>query len=151
MELIKFVHAEFSELTSSQLTAVFRLRQNVFIIEQQCFYEDIDGSDQFASHLLAQSNGELAGYLRIFKPGIKYENAASIGRIVVQNNYRGTKIGKLLISKGIDIAKTNYPYSRIKIEAQAALKNYYSEFGFTTISNVYEVDEIPHILMEMKA
>ena len=150
MKSIKFDHSEFKALSSSQLEAIFRLRQNVFIIEQQCFYEDIDGSDQVASHLLLQLNDELAGYLRIFKPGIKYENAASLGRIVVQKNYRGTKIGKLLISKGIEIVRLNYPNSKIKIEAQAALENYYSEFGFITISDVYEVDQIPHVLMEMK-
>lgn len=147
MSEIQFIFSSFDNLTPAQLEAVFSLRQRVFIIEQQCFYEDIDGSDPDADHLLLFQKGKLAGYLRLFKPGIKFEDAASIGRIVVAPKFRGSKIGKELINKGIEKSNNLYSKSMIKIEAQAALDAYYRRFGFISIGDIYIVDNIPHQLM----
>lgn len=150
MSELRFIISSFDNLTSRQLEAVFNLRQRVFIIEQQCLYEDIDGFDNNAEHLLAYEKDTLAGYLRIFKPGIKYKNAASLGRIVVDYPFRSTHIGKELITKGINITKEKYPDFLLKIEAQAALNMYYQQFNFQPIGEVYLVDEIPHQLMTLK-
>lgn len=147
MSEIQLIFSSFESLTSEQIEAVFSLRQRIFIIEQQCFYEDIDGSDSRANHLLLYKNNTLAGYLRIFEPGIKFENASSLGRIVVDVPYRGTNVGKKLIKNGIEKSLKLYPKAIIKIEAQAALDKYYHQFGFRSIGDTYIVDDIPHQLM----
>ena len=133
----------FDELSSKQLEEVFRLRQRVFIIEQECFYEDIDGSDEQALHLMFYDAGKLAAYLRIFPQGIKYETEASLGRIVVEPAFRGTGLGPELIKKGIEICKDQ----PIRIEAQAALKEYYRDLGFKEEGKIYVVDGIDHLQM----
>lgn len=138
--------AEFHQLTLKQLHDLMLLRQQVFIIEQNCLYEDIDGADEKAEHLLIYKNSELAGYLRIFEPGIKYEEAC-IGRIVVKPNHRGSTIGKYLIEKGIEYASMKFPEHNIRIEAQAALKEYYEAYGFKAEGDVYQLDGIDHIEM----
>ncbi len=145
-----FIDKSFSELTPTQLEAIYYLRQQVFIIEQQCFYSDIDGSDRQAHHLMYFDGDTLKGYLRIFKPGIKFDDAISIGRIVVNAEYRGGATGKQLIEKGIALAKVLYGKAFIRIEAQAALERYYSTFGFQSTGAIYIVDDIPHQLMEIR-
>lgn len=137
------LYKSFEELNSQQLEDVFRLRQRVFIIEQECFYEDIDGEDAKAKHLLFYKSGKLAAYLRIFPIGIKYKNEANLGRIVVEPEFRGTGVGAELIKKGISLCERK----PIRIEAQAALKEYYNKFGFKEEGEVYVVDGIDHLQM----
>ncbi|MCP9292398.1 GNAT family N-acetyltransferase [Gracilimonas sediminicola] len=137
------IHKSFEELSSVQLQDIFRLRQNVFIIEQQCFYEDIDGADAKAEHLLIYDEEKLAAYLRIFPYGVKYENEANMGRIVVDPEFRGTGLGERLIKKGIELCDKK----PIRIEAQAALEKYYNGFGFKAEGEVYVVDDIDHLQM----
>lgn len=136
----------FSKLTPNQLYDVLRLRQQVFIIEQQCLYEDADGSDKQALHLLLYDNKELAGCLRIFDPGIKFDETA-LGRIVVAKKYRGRDIGKQLIKRGLELAFQQFPASNIRIEAQLDLASYYNKYGFIEEGEVYLVDDISHIQM----
>lgn len=136
------IFSAFNELTPKQTEQLLALRQRVFIIEQQCFYEDIDGYDDQAHHLLFYKGDTLAAYLRLFEPGVKYAEA-SMGRIVVEPTFRGTSTGPTLIRKGIELCKGK----AIRIEAQAALVNYYHQFGFVEEGNIYPVDEIPHIQM----
>ena len=142
---MKILYKSFEELSSKQLEDLFRLRQQVFIIEQTCLYEDIDGYDGQANHLCFYDD-ELVAYLRLFPEGIKYEAFASLGRIVVAPDYRGSGIGPKLILKGIELCES----TSIKIEAQAALEKYYTELGFTTVSEVYVVDDIEHIEMTLE-
>lgn len=137
---------EFHHLTLKQLHDLMLLRQQVFIIEQNCFYEDIDGADEKAEHLLIYENDELAGYLRIFAPGIKYTEAC-IGRIVVKPTFRGSSIGSRLIGTGIEHIKKKYPNHNIRIEAQSALLKYYQAYGFEPEGEVYPLDGIDHIEM----
>lgn len=137
------IYRSFEELTPKQLEDVFRLRQRIFIIEQECFYEDIDGEDEKAHHLLFYKKGVLAAYLRIFLPGSKYKDQASLGRIVVEPRFRGTGLGPKLINKGIECCKGN----SIRIEAQAALKDYYEALGFKSEGEIYVVDGIDHLQM----
>lgn len=143
---MKKLFIEFSDFTPTQLYDVLKLRQDVFVLEQACLYEDFDGYDKQAIHLLITVEKELVAYARIFPPGMKYESESSIGRIVVKKSFRGTKIGKALIQSGIDYCKTKYQHP-IRIEAQAALEKYYMSFGFIPEGNVYAVDDIDHIQM----
>src|SRR5690554_682947 len=133
---MEMIFEAFENLSSTQIEDLFRLRQNVFIIEQQCFYKDIDGEDTKAHHLLIYKNKKLAAYLRLFPIGIKYSDEASIGRIVVEREFRGTGLGKTLIEKGIELCEGK----SIRIEAQAELKSYYQEFGFTEDGEIYDLD-----------
>lgn len=139
------VFEEFENLTSKQVEDAFRLRQQVFIIEQDCFYEDIDGHDDRACHLFFYEGNTLAAYLRLFRRGVKYDNEASLGRIVVAPVYRGTGLGPKLIKKGIELCEGD----AIRIEAQAALKEYYNKLGFREEGEIYSVDDIDHLQMTL--
>jgi len=147
---MKKIISSFDELTNVQLYDLLKLRQDVFIIEQNCIYPDIDGYDKNASHLLIYEHDELVAYSRIFAPDAKYNEETSIGRIIVSQNKRGESLGKTLIEKSINYCITNYPKSDIRIEAQAKLKNYYSDLGFIGDSDVYLVDGIDHLQMIYK-
>ena len=136
----------FQDLSPQELYDVVQLRQNVFIIEQECFYEDLDGYDQQALHLLVYDKSVLAAYLRIFKPGIKYKEA-SLGRIIVSKTFRGTNVGKSLINEGINYTWDSFSASAIRIEAQSDLQSYYNQFGFLEEGEIYKVDGINHIQM----
>lgn len=139
---MKIVYKTYDDLLNRELEDLFRLRQRIFIIEQQCFYEDIDGYDEKAGHLLIYDENILAAYLRLFNPGFKYAEA-SLGRIVVAPPYRGTGLGEKLIKKGIELCRGE----KIRIEAQAALVNYYNDLGFKAEGKIYSVDDIDHIQM----
>lgn len=143
---MKVIFEDFEKLTSKQIEDAFRLRQQVFIIEQDCFYEDIDGYDDKASHLFIYDGETLAGYLRLFRAGVKYVEEASLGRIVVASEYRGTGLGPKLIKKGIELCEGE----AIRIEAQAALKEYYTELGFQEEGGIYPVDGIDHLQMTLR-
>ncbi|MFV1883173.1 MAG: GNAT family N-acetyltransferase [Balneola sp.] len=141
--------AEFEKLTPAQLYDILKLRQDIFMIEQNCLYKDMDNSDSKAYHLLMYEGDVLAAYLRIFAPGIKYKEA-SIGRIVVSPDFRGGQLGKELIKSGISRTFELFEDTDIRIEAQAALKNYYKQFGFAEEGKVYVVDDIDHLQMVLK-
>lgn len=137
-------YSSFNELSPIQIHDLFRLRQMVFILEQNCLYDDIDGHDPEAMHLLIYRNEQLAAYARIFQPGSKYEDQCSIGRIIVHPDFRSTGLGHSLIRKSIDRCDT---CKLIRIEAQAPLISYYNQFGFETEGDIYVVDGIDHIQM----
>ena len=141
--------AKFEELTPAQLYDVLKLRQDIFMIEQNCLYQDMDNSDSKAYHFLMYKGAVLAAYLRIFTPGMKFKEA-SIGRIVVSPDFRGGSLGQKLIRSGIRTTFELFEGAHIRIEAQAALKNYYRQFGFIEEGEVYEVDDIDHLQMVLK-
>jgi ElaA protein len=138
------------EFTSQHLYDVLKLRQDIFIIEQECIYGDIDNLDKQSAHLLLlDTDNSLIGYLRIVPAGTKFTEC-SLGRIAVKNSFRGQGIGKKLVQKGvlqINATKTQ----DIKIEAQAHLENFYKDIGFVTVSDVYNVDDIPHLQMTLNS
>lgn len=139
-------YTTLKDFPPQQLYEVLRLRQEIFIIEQKCIYDDIDGKDGDCSHLLLFSDSsELIGYLRIVPPKVKFEEV-SLGRIVVRKEYRKQGLGKILIERGIELAR-NGKQIQVKIEAQAHLERYYARFGFATVSEPYDVDGIPHLQM----
>ena len=137
---------QFSTISKEQLYDVLNLRQRVFIIEQDCFYEDIDYFDQKAHHLLVYCNKSLIGYARVFPPGIKYKSS-SIGRIVVDKKYRGESFGKKITQEAIIFLKDKFINSDVCISAQFRLVNFYENLGFETVGEVYLEDGIDHIKM----
>ena len=141
-----FIWHDFGSISKEELYDVLNLRQKVFIIEQDCFYEDLDYSDQDANHLLLYKDNKLIGYSRVFAPGIKY-NTASIGRIVIDFKYRGLGIGKEITIKSIEFIKKNYPNSDITISAQLRLRKFYRNIGFVEEGNSYLEDGIANIKM----
>ena len=140
----------FDTISKEELYDVLSLRQRVFIIEQDCFYEDLDYSDQDANHLLLYKDNKLIGYSRVFPPGIKYD-AASIGRIVTDSDYREKGYGRIVTQESIRFLKNNFPRSDIAISAQYRLVNFYEDLGFKKEGDVYLEDNIDHIKMTLEA
>ena len=139
----------FDELTLHDLYAVLRLRQRVFVVEQNCAYLDLDDSDQQASHLMAWTQDDvpaLIAYARLFLPGIKFAES-SIGRVITAPEARRTGIGKVLMSEAIERAEQVAPESAIRIGAQIHLEKFYGDFGFRRASEPYDEDGIMHIEM----
>ena len=143
-------YTAFDDFTPRHLYDVLKLRQDIFIIEQDCIYDDIDGLDDKSEHiLLHRVDGEIIGYLRIVPPDIKFREH-SLGRIVVKKGFRGRGLGKKLVEKGIDrVRRGGTP--GIRIEAQAHLEKFYKNIGFSTVSEMYSVDGISHVQMMLTA
>lgn len=143
---IKLIWKEYKDLSSDELYAILHLRQKVFVLEQDCPYIDADYSDQDAFHLLAYKDNDLIGYLRAFKPGIKYEGS-SLGRIVTEINSRGLGVGKMITIEGVNFLTKEYSNYEIVISAQHRLQHFYIDLGFTPRGEVYLEDNIDHIQM----
>ena len=143
---IKLIWKKYKDLSRDELYSILHLRQKVFILEQDCPYIDADYSDQDAFHLLAYKDNDLIGYLRAFKPGIKYEGS-SLGRIVTEINSRGLGVGKMITIEGVNFLKKDYPDHEIVISAQHRLEHFYIDLGFTSRGEVYLEDDIDHIQM----
>ncbi len=139
----------FSELTTVELYEIIKARVNVFVVEQDCPYPDLDDYDQKAIHLWAEKEGEVLAYCRIFDQGIKYSET-SIGRVVTTENGRGKGLGKQLISYAIDIIENRLRTSAVRISAQDYLLKFYSDFGFRDTGKKYLEDNIPHTEMLRK-
>lgn len=137
----------FKELSLVELYNVLQLRSEVFVVEQNCVYQDIDGKDQKALHLIGEENGQTVAYARLFKPN-DYFNQASIGRVVVKETYREKKLGHLLMREAIHAINTHFNEAKITISAQMYLKKFYESHGFIQTSEMYLEDDIPHIEMK---
>lgn len=149
--MIEWQWCGFHELSNVELYEVLAQRQKVFVLEQQCFYNDFDGLDVGAHHLLgwcrtAGGGRELAAYLRVLAPGAKYDEM-SIGRVLTTEQARGTGAGRELVARGIAFAERLHPGHKIRIGAQQYLEKFYQSFGFETISAPYDEDGIMHIDM----
>ena len=143
---INYIWKPFADLSIDELYTIIHLRQKVFIIEQNCPYIDADFTDQDAFHLLAYKDKDLIGYLRAFRPGIKYEGS-SLGRIVTEIDSRGLGIGKEITEIGVNFLLKKYPKHEIVISAQHRLKNFYNQLGFIARGEIYLEDDIDHIQM----
>jgi ElaA protein len=137
----------FNALTVDELYDLLRLRSEIFVVEQNCVYLDLDGKDNVALHLIGEYEGKTVAHARLFKPGISFDNA-SIGRVVVDKNYRSKKWGHDLMREAIAGIKNNYNETAITIGAQLYLKKFYESHGFIQISEMYLEDDIPHIDMK---
>ena len=137
----------FDRLTLNELYEVMRLRMAVFVVEQHCCYQDADGLDASCVHLLGRlPSGELACYLRIVPPGLKYAEP-SIGRVVVDSHFRGSGMGRALMTRGIEITEAAYPTFGIRLSAQKYLERFYTSLGFISEGDDYLDDGIPHVEM----
>jgi ElaA protein len=136
----------FDELTNHELYALLKLRSLVFVVEQNCVFQDMDDKDQQSLHLLGFEDGILAAYSRLLPAGVSY-NEASIGRVVTDPAFRRKGAGKELMLASIDKLEEVFGKQPIRIGAQLYLEAFYTAFGFHTNSDVYIEDGIPHIEM----
>ena len=139
----------YQELNKKELYDLLQLRSEVFVVEQDCVYQDIDGKDQKARHVLGYKKDQLVAYTRIFKAGDYFEKA-SIGRVVVAKNQRHFKYGHDIMRASIEAIRTHFKQGVIKISAQCYLKSFYNNLGFKEIGEEYLEDDIPHIAMMLK-
>ena len=140
---------EFVQLTNQEIHDIFAARIEVFVVEQDCAFQDIDGRDLDAWHLLGKSpSGEIAAYARILAPNTLYAEP-SLGRIITTQAFRGQNLGRELLQRSIDHCQSKFP-GPIRIAAQSRLENFYAEFGFVVASKEYLEDGIKHIEMVMK-
>lgn len=136
----------FQELTNDELYSIMKARVDVFVVEQECPYEELDNYDQEASHCFLKIDGRIAAYVRILPKNTKYEEV-SIGRVLVVKNFRGNGYAKLIMKKAMNYAENQWQENKIKIQAQKYLHTFYSSLGFNQVSDVYLDDNIPHIDM----
>ena len=138
----------FNQLSNSELYEILCLRQQVFVVEQNCPYLDADGIDKQSWHLMGWDEASLSllAYARIVPPGVKYEEP-SIGRVITSLAVRGTGLGKVLMKEAIDMVEQLFPESGIRISAQQHLEGFYQAFDFSRVSSPYNEDGIPHVEM----
>ena len=144
--MLESVLKTFNELSPQDIYSILQLRSEVFVVEQNCVYQDIDDKDQYALHLLLKKDDYLIGYSRIFKAG-DYFKEASIGRVLVKKQDRNNRHGSLLMELSIKAIKDHFKENTVKISAQTYLKKFYNELGFDPIGEEYLEDGIPHIAM----
>jgi len=146
--MISFRCKPFHELTAPQLYAIMALRQEVFIVEQNCPYLDADGKDLKGYHLSGHDDdGKLVAYARLLPKGVSYDNFVSIGRIATSPTVRGTGAGQALMKACLDNMESLFSGESIKISAQSYLRNFYEAFGFAVSGDEYLEDDIPHLPM----
>ena len=148
--MLSFQSKTFGELTLQELYIILALRAVVFVVEQNCPYQDVDGKDEHAYHLLGYENTTLVAYARVLPKGTAYTDYASIGRIVTAPNHRTKGYGYVLVEQAIQLCKTTFSSVPIKISAQAHLENFYKTHGFIATGEAYLEDDIPHIGMVLR-
>ena len=148
--MISFVSKNFQALTTEELYKILALRADVFVVEQNCPYQDVDGNDLHSIHVLGYIKNQLVAYARVLGQGISYKEYASIGRIVTSSTIRGKKFGHDLVDVAIEVCKKNFPGQLIKISAQGHLEKFYNKHGFKATGEAYLEDDIPHIGMILK-
>lgn len=136
----------FNELSLQELYSVLKLRSIVFVVEQNCVYQDIDGKDQKALHLIGEFNNEIVAYARLFKSGDYFENA-SIGRVVIHPDARDKKFGHEMMRQAIAGLESHFNETKITISAQLYLQKFYESHSFVAQGETYLEDDIPHVEM----
>jgi ElaA protein len=139
---VDWYERSFRELTIDELYAIIAVRERVFVVEQTCAYQDVDGLDPQCRHVWAADRGAIVAYLRIVPAGVKYAETA-IGRVLTAPEARGTGLGRQLMRRGL-VAAGAVP---VRLSAQAHLQKFYGELGFRAVGDVYDEDGIPHIEM----
>lgn len=138
----------FDTLHINELYSILRLRSEVFVVEQDCPYQDLDNNDQNSYHVICLSEvGKLIGYARLLSRGMTYADYASIGRVVVSKEARGLNVGRKLMQYAIEKCSALFPKEPVKISAQHHLQTWYESLGFEAVGDVYLEDNIPHIGM----
>lgn len=140
---------EFNQLTTKELYEILKVRAEVFVVEQQCIYQDLDSKDEVSYHLFFEDNAEIVAYLRILPPNISYPEVA-IGRVLTKEKHRKKGISKKLVQNAIDFVTDSLGEQTIRISAQAYLLKFYNDLGFEPVSEIYLEDGIEHIEMLYK-
>ena len=136
----------FNQLTLNELYDILKLRSEVFVVEQNCVYQDLDGKDEKALHIIGKKNNKIAAYTRVFQPG-DYFKEASIGRVVVSEEERQHNYGYDIMKASIKAIQDHYNVTEIKLSAQTYLRKFYNNLEFKEIGEEYLEDGIPHIAM----
>jgi len=144
-----WVLKKFDDLSPKELYNILQLRNEVFIVEQNCPYQDLDNKDLYAFHLMGMKGEKLLAYARLLAPGISYSES-SIGRVVSSPSLRKTGMGKKLMAESIKEIRNLFQTDTIRIGAQLYLQNFYESFGFVKDGGIYLEDNIPHIIMLRK-
>ena len=144
----KFFYKNFNSLSRKEIHDLFLLRSEVFVVEQNCIYQDIDGNDEKANHILVKKDDKVIAYARVMDD--TFSKYILIGRIVVSKKERGKALGNNLLKFVLKQIHEKEPKRAIKISAQAHLEKFYMSHGFITKSNTYMEDGIPHISMTME-
>ncbi len=147
---MSFIFKTFQGLSVNELYDLLKLRAEIFVVEQNCVYNDLDDFDKEAVHVFYVENGEIIATARLLKPGARFADF-SIGRVVVKKEKRGTGLGKALMNAAIEYCITEWNAEKIKISAQQYLKRFYEELGFVVTTGMYLEDGIPHFGMVYKA
>ena len=142
-----FVCKHYNDLSKEEFHEIIQARIEVFVVEQNCAYQDLDHKDALSWHLSVLCDGQLAAYARIVPPGVSYDHYSSIGRVISVAEFRGIGAGKILIAKAIEYCEALFPNTPIKISAQQYLLKFYGDFGFQPVGEGYIEDLIPHMAM----
>jgi ElaA protein len=145
--MIKFHVRKYHDLSSDEAYDIFALRSEIFVVEQNCLYQDIDGKDKERCSYIRKNENEIVAYARIFVRGESYNDFTSIGRVLVKKKSRGKSLGHQLMAFCIKFLETNNPKCSIKISAQTHLEKFYYKHGFRKQGESYLEDGIPHIEM----
>ncbi|MFV8225356.1 GNAT family N-acetyltransferase [Christiangramia aquimixticola] len=143
---LKIEVKKFSELSLAELYDILQLRSEVFVVEQDCVYQDIDGKDAEALHVIGWKNNKIVAYTRCFKPGYYFEQA-SIGRVIVKQSERKFGYGHDIMKASAQAIEQHYNTTNIKLSAQQYLIKFYESHGYRTVGEGYLEDGIPHIGM----
>ena len=147
MQTLQWHEGPFAALSTSNLYAILAARVDVFVVEQDCPYPELDGLDQRSHHVWAQdAAGAITAYARITEPGTRFEEP-SIGRVLTALSYRNQGLGRELMNRALDVAQTMYPGQALRISAQQHLDRFYASLGFEFVRGPYLEDGIPHVEM----
>lgn len=150
LSLLEWQLCRLEALSAQQLYGIFSARESVFVVEQNCPYQELDGLDFQAEHLIAWANNSksasVAAYLRILPPETRFTEP-SLGRVLTTATYRGLGIGRALMEKALHHLEAAYPEHDIRISAQVYLEKFYGSLHFKVVSDIYMEDDIPHVEM----
>lgn len=148
--MIRWEEKSFDDLTKEDLYALLRLRSEVFVVEQDCVYQDLDNKDFDSRHLLGWEDNRLAAYMRVLPLGVESDSEGSIGRIIVAPEYRGLGYGHALVDRGIEIYNRIVgPQYPIVIHAQSRLEKFYTQHGFVAVSEPFMFEGLLHTIMRL--
>ncbi len=143
---MKFTFKQFEELTTNELYDILQLRAQIFAVEQNCVYNDLDGLDKNAVHQFIREKGKIVAYSRLLQPGTRFPDY-SIGRVIVKESERGTGLGITMMNEAKTFITKEWKAEKIKISAQKYLRRFYEDLDFTVVTEEYLEDGIPHFGM----
>jgi ElaA protein len=149
LQMMCFEFKKFSDLSLNELYDILQLRSEIFVVEQNCVYNDLDGLDKDSVHQFMRKDGEIIAYSRLLKPGTRFSEY-SIGRVVVKQSERGTGLGFEMMEKAKRYLVNELGATKIKISAQSYLQQFYESLGFEIVTEMYLEDGIPHFGMLYK-